>query len=177
MIEEESQWYVFQAMYGRALMAQSILSALSINSYVPMVVKPTTSREAKPVVAPILSNLIFIETTFSRIKELRATYDFLYYLSDSTSGERVPMIVQRDQMEQFINFVEDRFNAIEYISPTSFDIRKGERVKIIDGAFQGKEGVFVKVAGKQRKQIVVAIDGLLAVSIKSPKPWTIIERI
>ena len=40
-----------------------------------------------------------------------------------------------------------------------------------------KTRTLVKILGEHRKQIIVTIDGLLAVTIKDPKPWIIIEKI
>ena len=86
------------------------------------------------------------------------------------------MIVPTVEMEQFIKFLEGNFEHIDYIDTKGLDIKKGELVKVISGPFKGQEGTFIKITGKRNKQIVVAIDGLLAVAIKTPDPSQIIEK-
>ena len=179
---EEKQWYVLQAMYGKALKAEQLLNDILIDSFVPMESKIELRKGKKSIIkrVPIISNLVFAYSTFTRIKELCAVHSYLYYRVQCNAS-RDPMFVPRDQMQQFIDFVQtdgdEVVEKLEYINPDSFNLKKGELVRITKGPFVGKTGTLVKVLGEHRKQIVVAIDGLLAVTIKDPKPWTIIEKI
>ena len=178
---EEKQWYVLQAMYGRALKAEQILKDMEISSFVPMELRVVTIKGRKPLIklVPIISNLVFADATFTQIKELCTVHNYLYYRVEG-SGRKNPLFVQRDSMNEFIDFIkaggDDVYENLEYINPESFDIKKGELVQISKGPFIGQKGVLVKVVGKHRKQIVVVMGNLLAVTIKSPKPWTIIDR-
>lgn len=128
---------------------------------------------------PILQNLIFVKSTYPQLKEIYSSHNYLYFTYTKTGGDNKnrPIIVGNEEMEQFINFIDGHFGEIVYIEPTSFNLAKGERVRIIDGPFSGKEGLFVSVSGKKFKQIVVSIDGVIAVHINTPRPWTIIERL
>ena len=179
---EEKQWYVLQAMYGKAIKAEQLFNDKLIDSFVPMESKIELRKGKKSIIkrVPIISNLVFAYTTFTRIKELCAVHSYLYYRVQCNAS-RDPMSVPREQMQQFIDFVQtdgdEVVEKLEYINPDSFNLKKSELVRITKGPFMGKTGILVKVLGEHRKQIVVALDGLLAVTIKDPKPWTIIEKI
>lgn len=166
-IQEEKRWYVLRAKFNRALIAQDLLLKLSIDSFVPMELRSVVCKGKKihTKLVPIISNLIFVDTTFSRIIELKAVYQYLYYLTHNLNGKIEPMYVPRDQMQQFKDFIEGNFEHIEQIDPNGLDFSKGDKVKIISGVFKGKEGFFMKVKGKRSKQVVVAIDGIVAVMI------------
>ena len=122
-------------------------------------------------------NLIFADVTFTRLTEMQVLNKDLWYVHSTVEGRRQPMTVPRAQMQAFVDFVEGRCEHVAYIDPSSFDLKKGQRVRIIDGVFAGREGTLVKVSGKYRKQIVVAIEGLLAVEITHANPLRIIEKI
>lgn len=177
---EANQWYVINALHGNALNAQSALQGLNIECFVPMEYRPVRVKglKVREQLQPILINLIFIKSTFEQIKELNERYKYLHFSYTKTGGDgrNKPIVVPPVEMEQFIEFIGGRFEAVEYIDSQSVDIKKGETVEIIDGPFKGKKALFVSVSGKRFKQIVVAIDGIIAVCIKSPKPWSIIKR-
>ncbi len=175
---EQVQWHVLHAMHGNAMVAQRLFSQLSIENFVPMEQKSITVKGKKVItkLMPIFLNLIFVKSTLARIKEIKSTCTYLYYITHNVNGTKQPMIVPMVEMEQFVNFVGNNFEHIDYVDTKGLDIKKGERVKIISGIFKGKEGTFIKIAGKRSKQIVVAIDGLLAVSIKTQNPSQIIEK-
>ena len=179
---EDKQWYVLQAMYGKALKAEQLFKDILLDSFIPMESNTEIRKGKKSIIkrVPIISNLVFAYATFTRIKELCAVNSYLYYRVQCNAS-RDPMFVPRDQMQKFIDFVQtdgdEGIEKLEYINPDSFNIKKGELVRITKGPFIGKKGTLVKIVGEHRKQIVVAIDGLLAITVKDPKPWTIIEKI
>lgn len=172
---------MMNATYGNAMNAQAILCDLSIDCYVPMEYRDVTVKGRKVVqkLRPIMQNLIFVKSTYSRIREVSTRCSYLHFQYTKVGGDNrnKPIVVDSDEMERFINFLDGRFDEVEYVDMTHFDLRKGERVLVVDGAFKGKEGMLVSVSGRRYKQIVVSIDGVLAIQIKTPKPWTIVERI
>ncbi len=180
--EDEKQWYVLQAMYGKAEKAKDIFSELDIDSFVPMksVVDSSKRKKGATKLVPVLSHLIFVDSTLERIKEVQKVHKYIYYKTDITHSG-VPMIVPRGEMEHFIDFMQsggsNACEEIEYIDSSSFNIKEGERVKILSGAFKGKDAFFVKIKGKHRKQIVVSIAGVLSIEIVHPFPSQIIEKI
>lgn len=180
-IEGQNQWHVLQAMHGKAEKAQAVFTKKGITSFVPMKsVSETIGRKTTTKLVPILNHLIFADTETSVIREIRETNNYIYYRPDLTDNKK-PMIVPREEMEYFIDFVQsggdEGYDELEYIDIDSFNIKAGERVRITSGIFKGKEGLFVKVEGKHLKQIVVAVAGIISLKIKHPNPSRIIELI
>ncbi len=177
-VEGHNQWHVIQAMHGKATRAREVFAKEGINVFVPMISVADGCKGRKLV--PIINHLIFADTDTSAIRRIRETNRYIYYRADLTNNKE-PMIVPRDEMEHFIDFIQsgggEGYNEIEYIDVDSFNIREGERVRITDGTFKGKEGVFVKIRGKHLKQIVVAVSGLISIKVNHPNPSRIIERI
>ncbi len=168
------------ATYGNAMNAQAMLSSLDVRCYVPMEYKEVRrGARSTEQLRPIMQNLIFVKATYSQLREISTGHRYLHFQYTRTGGEsrNLPIVVGDEEMEQFISFVDGRFSEVEYIDATQFDLRRGERVLIIDGIFKGKEGTLVSVSGRRYKQIVVAIDGVLAIQIKTPKPWMIVKKL
>ena len=87
----------------------------------------------------------------------------------------MPIEVPAEQMEQFIaicNEVEDA----EFLVGEESRFEVGERVRITKGSLIGREGVLLKIEGKRSKRFVVAIEGLIAVSVSGIKAEDI-ERV
>lgn len=52
----------------------------------------------------------------------------------------------------------------------------GDRVRITDGVFKGVEGIYQKVKGVRDRQIVVCIEGVVAVATATV-PAHLVEKI
>lgn len=168
-IEQAEEWYVLRAKYNRALIAQKMLSERSIESFVPMEMRSVVCKGKRQIrkLVPILLNLIFVKTTLARIKELQIECNYLYYVTHEQDGVKSAMVIPEEQMASFRSFVEGNLESIEYIDINAINPKAGQRVRVTQGSFAGKEGVFVKVKGKRSRQVVVAIDGLIAVALTS----------
>ena len=72
-------------------------------------------------------------------------------------------------MQQFMAVCNEMDDKAEILSGEDVNFEVDERVRITDGAFKGCEGKLVKIEGKRSKHFVVAIDGIIAVSISGIK--------
>ena len=66
-------------------------------------------------------------------------------------------------MEQFIKVCDTHDERLRYLAPDEINLDKGTPVKIIGSTFDGVEGLFVRVEGKRKKQVVVLVQGVTAV--------------
>jgi len=66
-------------------------------------------------------------------------------------------------MEQFIRVCETHDEKLLYLAPDEIQLDKGTPVKIVGSAFDGVEGLFVRVKGKRKKQVVVLVQSVTAV--------------
>lgn len=171
---EEKVWFAIRVTYNRELKVKEDLDARGITNFVPMQYR----REERNGVmvkrlVPSVHNLIFIHITQSDMKEYKMTTDLpIRYIMDRET--RKPIIVPTSQMENFIKVAGTYDEKLIYLNPNPGDFAKGERVRIIGGAFAGAEGVFVRVKGDRR--VLINVEGLVAVATTFVHP-SMIEKI
>ena len=49
-------------------------------------------------------------------------------------------------------------------APDAPDLRKGDRVRVLTGPFEGVEGVYVRMPNRHEKRVVIKIEGVAAVA-------------
>lgn len=171
---EEKVWFAIRVTYNRELKVKEDLDARGITNFVPMQYR----REERNGVmvkrlVPSVHNLIFIHITPSDMKVYKMTTDLpIRYIMDRET--RKPIIVPTSQMENFIKVAGTYDEKLIYLNPNPGDFAKGERVRIIGGAFAGAEGVFVRVKGDRR--VLINVEGLVAVATTFVHP-SMIEKI
>ena len=69
-------------------------------------------------------------------------------------------------MTNFIKVASHLEEKLTYFKPEEIDIKKGTRVKIHGGIFDGVEGIFMRTEGVRDRRLVVLLDGVMAVSAK-----------
>lgn len=67
-------------------------------------------------------------------------------------------------MDSFIQVASRHEEETVYYKPEEIDVRKGTRVCIHGGKFDGVKGVFMRVRGKRKRKVVVMLDGIMAVT-------------
>lgn len=68
-------------------------------------------------------------------------------------------------MEQFIRVINTYNENLVFLKPEEVNLKKGTPVRIVGGAFDGIEGIFIKVKGHRNRRVVVQIEGITAVAI------------
>ena len=159
---ETKVWYAIRVTYNRELKVKEDLDTRGITNFVPMQYR----REERNGVmvkrlVPSVHNLIFIHITPSDMKEYKMTTDLpIRYIMNRETHK--PIIVPSREMENFIKVAGTYNEKLIYLNHDPGDFAKGERVRIIGGAFAGAEGVFVRVKGDRR--VIVNVEGLVAVA-------------
>jgi len=95
--------------------------------------------------------------------ELKATVGErlpIRYIMDRET--RQPIIIPDVQMRNFIAVAGSYDQQVIYLDPTITSFKKGDRVRVTGGIFNGVEGYFLRIKGDRR--VVVAIEGLMAVA-------------
>lgn len=169
--EEPMYWYAMSVPYNRVLKVKKQLDEKQIDCFVPMRYEVRTVRGRKVrLYVPAVSNLIFVHTTDSCLKLFKQTTSFLQYLVYKVDGVSQKVIVPDDQMEQFIRVCRTHDEHLIYLTPEEINLAKGTRVRILGGAFNGVEGIFVKVKGKRNRRVVVLIDHVSAIAVSEVSP-------
>ena len=165
--KKEVAWYVLRVTYQREITASKALEELQIEHYVPTI--RTRIRNDKGVsigwkTEPLIHNYIFINDSYENILKLKQTkIDYLRFVmgkgKDGLLSE--PQYVPDKQMNDFIKVV--RTMGFKPVDP-NIDLRKGDRVRVLTGPFEGVEGVFIKMPTRHEKRVVVKIEGVAAVA-------------
>ena len=172
--QETPKWFALRVTYGRELQARDAFDALSIPSFVPMryeYVVRNHKKERKLV--PAVSNLVFAHTqkvTLDRLKHTSLPY--LRYIMKHDGDLSTPLTVRDDDMENFIRVARQVEEDIRYVNPDDYDLKAGQRVRVIGGPFVGTVGTLVRVRGSRSKRVVVELEGVLHVaSTAIPVNW------
>ena len=160
-------WYVLRVTYQREIAASKVLEELQVEHYVPTV--RTRIRNEKGVaigwkVEPLVHNYIFVNASYDRIMEIKkGKLDYLRFImaKNEATGEMEPQYVPDKQMADFIKVV--RTMGSKPVDP-DIDLRKGDRVRVLTGPFEGVEGVYVRMPNRHEKRVVIKIEGVAAVA-------------
>lgn len=168
--EETPHWYALRCTYGREKAAYDYFVAKGIIAFYPTTNAVKIINGKRKVVAESrLPNIFFALGTEEQIKTF--VYDnvnlpFLrFYYRHVHVGCRInktPLIAPDYQMESLkIICAADADNTIVSLDEVP-KFKKGQLVRVVDGAFKGVTGIVARYQGQQRVGIV--IDGLLTVA-------------
>lgn len=158
-------WFAMSATFGRELKAKEFLEQNDVRCFVPLRYRLVRVRGKGKVrkLVPAISNLIFVHCTKGKIQTLKSELSYLQYHTMPDGGRNVPVVVPKDQMEQFIAVCNTFNEKMTFISPDEINLAEGTRVRIVGGAFGGVEGTFVRVEKGKQKHVVVLVEGIAAV--------------
>lgn len=165
-VSETLQWYALSAPYRRERAAQELLEKHHIENFLPLTCKIVTNKSGRKVrkFVPVVSNLLFARTTRETLQEIKMGVPYLQFRTRPEGGKNVPITVPDYQMSQFMTVCRTQSEQLLFMQPHEIDIAKGSHVRIIGGALDGVEGVFVKVKGARSKRVVVMLEGVTAVA-------------
>ncbi len=167
-------WFALRVTYNREIKVKSELDGMGIESFIPMCYKDFVrdGRKQRKLV-PSIHNLIFVKMTSDGMKKYKAETSLpIRYIMDKSS--RKPIIVPEYQMRNFMAVAGTNDEGLIYFSPEELQAKKGDRVRITGGIFEGCEGTFMRLKGDRR--VVVSIPGVVAVATAFVHP-SLIEKI
>lgn len=170
MKEQSISWYPLRVTYSREMKVKEFLDTENIENFIPMhyIEKVTQGKKERKLV-PAVHNLIFVRTTRQVLDDIKSNSLYsssLRYIINST--DRKPIIIPEKQMQDFIAVAQTQDEGLMYLTPTEVALKKGDRVRIKSGVWEGVEGKFVRI--KRGLRVVVAIEGLMAVATASLHP-------
>ena len=158
-------WYVLRVTYQRELAASKALEELGVEHYVPTVRKKKVNEKGITIgwkTEPLVHNYIFVRDSYAKILVIKqGKLDYLRFVmgKDDNGVNSVPQYVPDKQMEDFIKVV--RTMGSKPVDP-NIDLKKGDRVRVLTGPFEGVEGVFVRMPNRHENRVVVKIEGVAA---------------
>lgn len=147
------------------------LDSCNIENFIPMQYKLVlkNGKKSKKLV-PAIHNLVFVRSSRAVIDEIKSSVESRLparYMMNKSKGE--PLIVPDNQMEHFIAIASTHHEDIVFLDPTELKLRKGDKVRIIEGPLAGVEGEFLRIRGDRR--VVVSVNGLMAVATAFIAPY------
>ena len=172
MCGDPKTWFPMRVTYQREMKVKAELDRLGIENFVPMRYKVVESQnngdtELQRVLVPAISNLIFVRSTQERVSELKRRNEVLeplrYMMDHTAAGEHTIMTVADREMENFMRVASRTDDSVMFLDDETIVGKKGKRVKIMGGVFEGVTGVVRRV--KRCKRVVVEIEGVASVAI------------
>lgn len=156
------KWFAIRITYNREMKVKRELDSIHIENFLPMKYRIIVRGEKKiKELVPAIHNLIFVYITPEDLKSYKATtaLPIRYIMNRET---REPIVIPEQQMQNFIAVAGNPTEQIVYLDPDVSNFKKGDKVKIIGGVFEGAEGYFMRIKGDRR--VVVCINGIAAVA-------------
>lgn len=166
-------WFVLKAIFKKEIAVRDALRKSGLRCYVPMCYRVEIQRGHRVRrLIPAITELVFVYGTEEQVGEAKMKLrETCYWLTRPVLGKirREKVVVSDRDMENFIRITEQSEREVTYFRPDELSLSKGDRIRIHGGAFDGIEGVLIKVKGKREKQLVVSIPDL-AIAAVSVKP-------
>lgn len=169
----QERWFVLRAIFKKERAVRDALRRDGIRCYIPMRfhIETQCGHKVRRFV-PAITELVFVYGTEEQIIAAKAKLrETCYWLTKPILGtnRREKVVVSNRDMDNFIRITEQTEHEVTYFRPDEICLAKGDRIRIHGGAFDGVEGIMLKVKGKREKQLVVSIPDL-AVAAVSVKP-------
>ena len=117
----------------------------------------------KKVRKPVISSLLFFQSTEKQALELQTQLNGRVMLyTERENYSKKPIAISDKEMNTFILVSSSGEKGLEYFGEDKMKFRKGEHVRVIDGAFKGAEGYICRIKGDHR--LIVSIQGVCAVA-------------
>lgn len=174
--ENEIVWYPLRVTYAREIKVKEYFAGKGIESFIPMrYERKLRGEEMVKIQVPVVHNFIFVHTSKTELKDLKSSSPIstlIRYIMDFE--KRLPIIVPDKQMQDFIAVAGTMDEQLMYLSSAEVAMKKGDRVRIIGGLWEGVEGKFIRI--KRGLRVVVEIEGIMAVATASLHP-SLVEKI
>ena len=171
--EKETEiWHAMRATYRRELDAIRLLEKEKLGCFVPMRYETVVKRGKKiRVQVPVIRNLVFVHARPSEVKRVKSLVTYLQYINDRCTGSKI--IVPDEQMKRFIAVAGSYSDHLLYFKPEEVILKKGTKVRITGGEFEGQEGIFLKVKGARDRRVVIEVQGVIVVAMAPIHPGLI----
>lgn len=162
------KWYVLRDLKrpNAKVRGYQLLSDKGFDVFTPLkMVSVTMGDKKKMVEQPVLPDLLFVHSSENALKPYINTSNLLQYRYIRGGIER-KMIVKDSEMEHFMRAASSA-SSIDYYKPEEYNPNRiGKKITIKGGAFDGEEGVLVRVDGVNKKRLVVRLANLFVAVIE-----------
>lgn len=169
MSTEGEHWFALKIFYSRTMKLKAELEAAGVTTYVAMTTVERARRGKKVLEPkPLIPSLLFLrcDEAFLRGFKWQHNSEFMYYEDLAT---RRPAPIDEVQMRSFIILTSaDRGTRVQYLGESVPDFKRGERVRVTGGLYEGAEGYIKKV--RSDRKLIVEIRGVAVVAVSYIEP-------
>lgn len=168
---EQPKWFVLNAYKAERKAEDELNNCPQFQTFVAKryAIRTYHGRQQRELV-PVIANIVFVRATYHDIDTFQSQRNYINFATYLSDGRRKIMTVPDQQMQNFISVANHIEEDITYYRPDEINLKKGERVKVHGGIFDGIEGYLMKVKGKRSRRIVVLLDGIAAVAATEIQP-------
>ncbi|MFR9651196.1 MAG: transcription termination/antitermination NusG family protein [Rikenellaceae bacterium] len=156
---EDVNWFVLRVRFQRVeKAARERLNKSDIEVYLPMEIRTVPTKCGGECVkqVPIMSDLIFVKTSFHRVHDLCAAYKDMFYQSETIDGGKRAIRIPDNQMAQFKEFISGNYDNIDC---KVTKLKRSEKIVVKSGTFKGSKIIFKEERGKTTKEYIIEING------------------
>ena len=157
--KEKAYWFVLgTTTVNREIKIYDAMKLQRIECFVPLKykVKRVRNRQQETLV-PAIAGLIFARGTEEELKNyMLSSKDKLFFRHSAYSNHQDRLIVSDHDMRQFMAFVAEHQQVVNYFSPEEIAWREGELVRVTIGTKE-YEGKIVRIKGKRKKVFALEI--------------------
>ena len=170
----ERHWYAMKVFFNKVFEVEDYLKSISVESYIPIVWKEMTRQGKRTMVRkPAVSSLLFCNASVVETQAImEALKGRVMFYHDHTTHQPSPIL--EHEMRIFMMVTSTGEDGLEYMDVNAVNFTQGQRVRVIDGPFQGAEGYIKRIKGNRR--LIVAIEGVVAVAT-SYIPSIFLEKV
>jgi transcriptional antiterminator RfaH len=152
------KWYVLYTRFRWEKKIEKHLLDLGIEAYCPTITEERQwSDRKKKVTTPLFKSYVFVridEAGRDKVFDTPGVVQYLYWLGQ-------PAVVRDKEIELIRSWLEDEM--VDEISVTH--LSPGDKVKIANGSFKGKQAIVSKVGKRRMKLLLKSLD--LVVNVKT----------
>lgn len=164
--KNEVHWYVMSAYKKEKLAEERLSGSGGLEFYIAKhYVLRTYHNKKTRVLVPYIPNIIFVHASQAQIVEFKERNNFVRFVTWNKSTGKEYLVVPDRQMEDFIRVSSSDEESVRYYTPDEVNLKKGTKVRIIGGIFDGVEGIFLKRGRSSTGSLFVVIEGFIGVSV------------
>ena len=154
-VEEGNRWFVYR-IPRLSLMHKSLFEIAKMQVYMPMCQRgPRKDGKQRVSYVPKLGYYLFVLATSEQVESFRVLNLINPVYTHRCEGEILPkdkvwMTVEAPEMHQLMLVVEGMEQEVEFTTPDSQKLKKGDRVRVIGGKFKGLEGILLSNQGSHK---------------------------
>jgi len=171
-LDNKRSWYAFRIFRNGRKTVISKMEDDGYRLYRPEKVTRTYDAEMNEIVTRerLFQNLAFVNADARYIESIRRDmFGVIGFYTDRETNS--PIIIPDAEMETCMSVLDA---GAERLDVYEGDLKKGSRVRVLGGYFNGAEGYIIRVKGTKR--FVVAINGVTAVAT-SYIPRALLEKL